>query len=358
MYTPSSTLVVAFSLFAFPLSGTALAQNHAFTPAGTRYWGGNYNNTWPFSGASARYQQIHDAVDVAATNGRRPLVIRGISFRPGGISPIVARQWDVQLTLGHTSVSSATITNSFTANFTTTPTLVLPYKSVSVPAAPAGSTTAANPIAWTIPFAAVFPYVPALGNLCWEWQSKNATSTTTFMDASKLPTAEAPQIAPAYGTGCTASGRSQPAAATLAPVASNFEASLTNGPANAGAILWVGLRRDETTVPGWCAPFYLLPSIAVSGSTDSTGTWKAGSVPVVSLHVTPYAEVYLQFGFADSTLPGGVGLSNLGIITTRPNQASYVTRMASSITSGQGYENATTGTVYANSGLVTIFEIL
>jgi hypothetical protein len=355
---PTAAALAITILAGLAAPGLGQVPNYAFTPAGTRHFIGNSNNTWPFSGASARYQQIHDAVDVAATNGRRPLIVNGMSFRPDGIGAVGARQWDLQVTFGHTAVTAASMTITFSTNFTLPPTVVLPYKTVSVPAAPQGSTTVPNPISWTIPFASLFFYTAPLGNLCWEWQSRNATSSSTPMDACTVPRTETPQIAPNHGTGCTAAGRTQPASASFVTAGSNFASSLVNGPSNAAAMMWVGLGRTEFTVANWCAPLLQIPLVSVTGTTDAGGTWGTGAVPIATLDTTPYAEIYAQYGFVDGSLPGGVGLSDLGIVTTRPNQASFMTRMASPITGVQGNENVTTGNIYRYSGLVTILNIL
>ena len=352
---PHRILLVALPV---ALLGASLAaQNYAFTPAGTRHFIGNSNNTWPFSGASARYQQVHEAVDVQATNGRRPLVINGVSFRPDGIRAIVARSWDVQLGFGHTSVTAATISGTFSSNITSALTIVHPYKTVNVPAAAAGSRTVPNPVSWTLPFAVPFIYTPALGNLLWEWRSRNAFVASTPMDACRGPNGETPRIAPNAGTGCVASGQTNPAAADFTASGGNFVSTLTGARASTPAVLWIGLRRTELNL-GWCQPLLLVPSIQLSGTTSATGTWSAGSIGQTSLNSTPYVEVYAQYGFVDASLPGGVGVSDLGIVTTQPNQALFMTRVSSLITSNQGYENATSGTAYRNSGLVTILNIL
>src|SRR5690606_31262791 len=111
-----------------------ISSKHAVSPAGFAHISGNRNNTIPFYGMSATYQQIHDAVDMQATTGSPTLLMTGMAFRPAGTFNITAHQWDVQLTLGHTSVSAATASATFANNFTTTPTTVLPYTTVNGPA--------------------------------------------------------------------------------------------------------------------------------------------------------------------------------------------------------------------------------
>ena len=125
-------------------ASSAQTTRYAMTPAGSEFHPGNYNNTYPFSGVSAHYQQIHDAVDMRALNGGNTMLMVALGFRPAATQTINARTWDVQLSMSSTTVNAASMSATFSANVTTTPTVVLPYTKVNAPAGQGASTTVPN----------------------------------------------------------------------------------------------------------------------------------------------------------------------------------------------------------------------
>lgn len=328
---------------------------YAVSPAGMEYLGGNSNNTFPFQGVSSSYQQVHDAVDLAALNGGAPMVISGMHFRPARTFTIPARSWECQITLSVTSTTAATMSTTYSANLGPTPKIVVPYTRFSLPAG-RGTNSNPNPPLWKFPFKNIFPYFSVTGNLCWDWRQRNAgTRTTSPMDAVR-GTLGAVMAAPNFGTGCTATGRSAAAKANVNVAGGNITMGLTNGAASAAAFLAIGLRRVPVSI-GWCAPIYTTPQILIGGTTDAGGSWRAATTPSSVLTITPYTEVYAQFAFADAGLAAGLGLSDLGIVTSPPNGGSYVSRVWT-IGSTNGSETATTGSIGRNYGLVTMFTVL
>jgi len=338
-------------------ASSAQTTRYAMTPAGSEFHAGNYNNTYPFSGISARYQQIHDAVDMGALNGGGALIMVGLGFRPNGTQTIAARTWDVQLSLSPTTVSAAAMSATFSANVTTTPTVVLPYTKVNAPSGKGTGTTVPNTILWDFPFKSLFIYSPAAGrNLLWEWQSKNSTFAYTFMDACQKPTSTSSATTASLGTGCTATGRSSPAQAQAMISTSTASLSLVNAAASAQALLWIGIRRSTVSAPGWCSSLYLSPLVSVGGTTDSNGTWNAASVPAATLNTTPYWEAFGQFGFADKGLAGGFGLSDMAVFAAPCHYGTYLSRLWF-LSGANGGESATTGALGPNTGLVSMFTI-
>lgn len=354
MTQPLSLSLAGHLVVLLAISTTAQGQKFAISPAGCEHFGGNTNNTYPFRGPASRYQQIHDAVDLTVLNGRNPLLINGMSFRASLTRTIAARSWELQVSLGHTTVGSQAMTNAFASNFTATPTQVLPYTRVNVVGGRGITTTGPNPPLWNIPFKSLFIYLPARGNLCWEWQHRNSTGTSgTYMDACSRSFRRGPEVGLSYGAGCTANGQTSPAKAVFSPNGANFDLSLTNAAANSTAIAWVGFTRTQVNLPGWCAPLYVQPLVRVTGTTDATGSWKVGSASAASLRITPYFEIYTQFGFVDGSLPAGVGLSDCGVLAGPGNGGSYVSRLWYN-----GNTTQTTGSIGRGFGLVTMFKIL
>jgi hypothetical protein len=257
-----------------------------------------------------------------------------------------------------TSTTAATASATFSANLGPNPKVVIPYTRFSTPA---GAGTGGNPNAplFNFPFANIFPYfaIPN-NNLCWDWRQRNAGSnTSTPMDAvSGNAALGSVLVPPGFGTGCTATGRSSAAAANVALSGPNVTVGLSDGASSASAILAIGLTRSTFGV-GWCTDLYTNPLVLLAGSTDSSGTWNAGTVPTTALTFAPYAEIYAQFAFTDAGLPAGLGLSDLGTVTSPSNGGKYVTRVFS-IGSANGNETATSGTVGRNYGVVTMFRTL
>ncbi|MCB9868823.1 MAG: hypothetical protein H6837_03145 [Planctomycetes bacterium] len=347
------------ALASLALACSAAAQTkYASSPAGSEFQSGNTNNTYPFYGISSSYQQIHDAIDMAALNGRQPMVLNGMEFRPSSTFSIPARSWNAQITLGITTQTAATMSTTYSANFTSTPTIVLPYTNLSGAAGKGVGSTVPNAWLWRFPFTTIFPYVAAQGNLCWEWRHNNAPSVTSSpLDAMSSSFSGSPTVTSNYGTGCTATGRSSPASASLTIAGGNITAALTDGASSAAAFLAIGLNRSTTSI-GWCAPLYTAPVILVGGATDAAGAWTAGTAPTSILTAPSYAEIYTQYAFADAGLSSGIGLSDLAGVGTAANGGQYCARLYTINTAGNGGETATSGAKTAQYGLVTGFTTL
>jgi len=341
------------------LAATATAQTtkYAVTPAGAEFHPGNGANTFPFRGISAHYQQIHNANDMGRLNGGGVLVMSAIGFRPGRTYAIAARQWDLQISLSPTSVNAASMSTTFSANATTTPTAVLPYTKISAPAGAGTSTTVPNKILWSFPFKSLYIYSPLTGkHLLWEWQSKNGNAyVITFMDACSGTNSPVARVA-SLGNGCTATGKTSPAQAQGFINTTSASLTLANAPASTQALLWVGVQRIGLTGPGWCSSLYVNPLLAVAGTTDSTGTWRAVSVPASSLPSTSYFEAFAQFGFADKGLAGGFGLSDMAAFAGPPHMGKYASRLWV-VSNANGHENDAVGSRGLTFGLVTLFTI-
>jgi len=341
------------------LANHAAAQTtkYAVTPAGCEFHPGNSANTFPFRGISAHYQQIHDSVDMAALNRGGLMVMTHLGFRPGASYALAARSWDVQLSLSPTTVNALAMSTTFSANVTSTPTVVLPFTTIKAPSGTGAGTTVPNKLLWNFPFKSLFLYQPGPNrNLLWEWQSKNGDAyVNTFIDACSGTTSPAPRAGQNAGTGCTATGQTTPAQAQAFVDTSTASLALVNATASAQALLWVGVQR--TTIPGpWCSSLYVNPLIAVGGSTDASGTWKPVSVSAASLPTASYWEAFAQFGFADKGLPGGFGLSDLAAFAGPGNVGKYVSRLWV-VSTTNGHESDAVGSRGTRYGLVTMFTI-
>lgn len=355
MNKPLARLVFLPILLAVPAA--AQITKYAVTPAGHEFHPGNSNNTFPFRGISAHYQQIHDATDMMSLHGGGVMIMTHIGFRPASTFSIPARQWDVQISLSPTTVKAASMSATFSANITTTPTTVLPYTTLKAPSGRGAGSTVPNKILWSFPFKSLYIYSPRPGNnLLWEWQSKNANAyVSSPMDACSGTVSPAPRAGQNIGTGCIATGQTSPAQARALISGGTASLSLVNARASTKALLWVGVQRFTVAGP-WCSSLYLNPLVAVAGSTNSTGTWNAASVPTSSLNLASYWEAFAQFGFVDSGLRGGFGLSDMAVFAGPANVGKYVSRLWV-ISSQNGHENDATGSRGFRYGLVTMFTI-
>jgi hypothetical protein len=309
---------------------------------------GNNGNTFPLGQFNSSYQQIHDAVDMGALNGGFPMILSGMDFRPALSYQMTARTFEVQITLSATSVTSAAMSTTFTANFGTQTSVVLPFTRVNLPA---GGGNGSNPNAtlWKFPFTTIFPYAASNGNLCWDWRQRSSTSNaSTFFDStSTTPTTP---ITKSVGTGCTATGQTTAATANLTLSAPNLVAALANGRATSPAFVALGTMR--TVTPLWCGTLYVAPAIIAGGITDSSGGWTVGTFPASTLSVSPYAELFMQYAFADAGVSGGVGLSNYAVGGGPPNGTLYVARLWNNTSSTE-----ITGSK-AKNGLIVSFVTL
>jgi len=344
------------SLVSIALASTALtAQTYNTAPDGFATTEGNANNTIPFWALSGTYQQVHDAVDLAAVFGGTA-VINSINVRKdsGLTSSIAGRTADVQLTLGITTVSAELATGVFATNLGGSPQVVLPYTNVNLPAL--SNVSVPNPIGWSYPFMTPFTYSSTAGNLCWEMRFTNATSSASApMDAVSRSSAI---LLPNVGTGCIATGQATAAAVGLRSLSMSTGAwrnRLDRGAASAPAVQLVGIGHSPIPLPGFCSNLEFLPLVTLAGGTDAAGQWD-NTVTFGSLLGTPTVDLLAQFAWIDGGLPNALGLSDASRVTLPANSIRNVSRIWFGASgSGLGNETALNGSIGLRYGLVTIF---
>ncbi|MHC4514657.1 MAG: hypothetical protein ACYS5W_13260, partial [Planctomycetota bacterium] len=164
---------------------------------------------------------------------------------------------------------------------------------------------------FTIPFNSPYSYLPPVGNLCWEWRFKNASSTASMgMDAVAGSYQQGTVLA-SVGTGCTVKGNASPATARISTPrlgsAYQFRAALSNATKSARAVMALGVTKKTQNL-GFCTALELVPAVFLFGKTDAAGAW-AFQGPLSALQGTSQIDFFVQFGFNDPTLV--LGLSNL-----------------------------------------------
>jgi hypothetical protein len=283
-----------------------------------------------------------------------------MAFRPAGARTLTGRTWDLKLTLSHTKVNSNQMSTTFTVNLTGTNTTVV-----------FGSTTTFTKFSWpnstsqgsgphpptfTIPFVNTYLYIPSLGNLCWDWRHKNATSNATMpMDAAS-GSSHRGTVLSSVGTGCKVGSNTATATianSTTGPNGYIFQSTLTNATSNQAAIMALGVTPKNQNL-GWCTSLELVPATFIYGKTDGSGSW-AFQGPVAAAAGAPTTSLYVQYAYSDSGQAAGLGLSNMaGYTTPKLPGASAMSRMwnTPAFNTSNGYETSTTGSLGLRYGLL------
>ncbi|MHC4896192.1 MAG: hypothetical protein ACYTGW_03700 [Planctomycetota bacterium] len=170
-----STLTVAAMVTAATfMCATAQAQNSKVVPAIAATAEGNSSAYMPYTYDRGRTQQIWAAQAVA----KGAAVLNSVNFRRDGNKSNYPAYSIAQhkVTIGHTSVSPATMSTTYTANITSTMTTVL-NGAFSVAAQPAPTTPPA-PFNYKYPLSTPFIYTAPKGNLIMEWVLGSGQATT------------------------------------------------------------------------------------------------------------------------------------------------------------------------------------
>jgi hypothetical protein len=331
------------------------AQTSHYSPSGHTTLEGGSNNTIPWWAGSGTYQQIHDASEMTISLGGASANIDQIGFRKDGLlaGTVPGRTLDIQIDLGHTSVTAAGITTTFLTNLGTS-TNVLPYTTVNLPTL--SNSGLPNPEGWSFPFTA-FAYSATAGNLCWEFRFRNSNTTASApLDAASVSSATFFAL---IGGGCIATGQTLPATIGLRSLSTTtgaYRNRLDRGPASAPAAFFIGVTPTPIGLPGMCAPLEFLPLVNVAGGTTATGQWDL-TLTFGSLVGLPPVSLYGQFLFLDANLPLSLGVSSANHLTLPPPSVTHVSRAwFGAASSGQGNETALTGSIGISYGLVTIFR--
>jgi hypothetical protein len=352
----SATLL--FSVCVLVPSLGAQAPKYLYSPAGAATQGGGANNTIPWWGQSATYQQIHDYGEMVRVAGGKvaPIVMKGLGFRPAGTNTLSGRTWDLRLAVGQCPNSAASASATFSSNLPN-PTTVFGTSTTFSKFSFGGATGTGdpNPIAFTVPFNMSYVYVPVPNShFCWEWRHLNATSYA-WMTCDAIAGANARgTVLPSIGSGC--SGAKSTLAIQSRNSVYNYDSQLAGAAPSATAMGMVGLVKQQTVLPGWCSNLETVPLLHVFGQTNSLGAMTF-SAPLTVLKGLPQFTVYMQYAFVDTRQPFGVGLSDASVYLTNIPGGWEMTRIYKSTynNASNGDETATSGSVGQNFGLVVGF---
>ncbi|MHC4078747.1 MAG: hypothetical protein ACYST0_09965 [Planctomycetota bacterium] len=340
----------------------AQAPKYLYSPAGSEKEGGGlagFVANWPpWQSGSATYQQIHDYAEMVRVAGGKPVAItmKGLGFRPVGKTQLLGRTWELRLSMGHSPNSSVKISATFTNNLTNarvvygTSTTFSKFSFTTVT-----GTGDPNPIGFTVPFATTYVYLPIKNNhFCWEWRHRNASTLAPmvcdFVSGQYGPGTRLPSI----GNGCNAwSDIGLPTSLGRRL----YVSTLSGASANTRAMAMLGLTKQQTRLPGWCSNLETIPVLHVFGKTNGAGSMSFSS-PTTVLRGVPQFTLYVQYAFADSRQPFGVGLSNMSAYRTNLPGGWNIGRVFSAgfNSNVNTHATATKGVVETVYGLVVGFQ--
>jgi hypothetical protein len=351
-----------FALLA--LAGALTAQNTIVSPVSCNGVEGDSSNTFPFVTATPRrYLQMH------ADLGPGQKVITKITFRVGASTSTFAgtRTHDLEVYMGEALPGAIALPNlTFDANYATSKTTVLPRTFVTF--GPTGTSTSPGPNPFDplleITLATPFVYSGTLP-LIWEvaYFGSTAAGSTSSLDADASTSVTATSAI--TGTGCIAVGETAPMthAYTVNDSAGTLlmNGTITNGPANAFALMAIGFSNPNAPV-GLCANLFT-DAVVVQflGVTSATGSFTADNptgaiiTPNTATGLTICTQAIVIDPLSTAALP--FVLSN-GRQSTVPAvgsaQVNQVTRLWNSV-GGTTATTAAFGTSTVGYGLATQF---
>jgi len=291
--------------------GTALpAQTHTVSPAHATTAEGNSADSVLWESAAHRFQQIHNDV-------RGPgFGLRGLGFRRDGViatnTAARGRTLDLEASVAHADYATAGPT--FASNYADAPVRVLDRRIVNLPDL---TQNQGAPAPWTIdlPFDRAWTY-DGRRDLLWEVRlhSNTAANANYALDAQAGIATARNRI---LGSGCIATGRTQPMTLNPGLISSvdefSFQWSGANYPASVPAFVIVDGIDLDLTVPFLCTKLHAAPWVqVVPGTTSAGGIF---SIPPARMPMDPaWGGVRLyQQGVA---LDGGVVVLSHGVEST------------------------------------------
>tara|TARA_R110002072_G_scaffold273219_4_gene433846 strand:+ start:41664 stop:42707 length:1044 start_codon:yes stop_codon:yes gene_type:complete len=333
------------------LAASAAAQSIVFPSDHTNIGNGSSSLSWiPFSSAAPfRAQIVYEDWDLGLPMGTP---ISRIGFRQDGATNSASEQVIMEVSMASTSATASTMATSFAGNYVGTPTVVYPQGLFTLPAL---SSATPSSIVW-IDLPAPH-YVYGGGNLLVEFKIfLNSNGNQAF--SYRLDRATYISQVTAGVPGCMHSGGQTPTlASSPTRVGSNWNLYLSAAPSNSPMALFLA-PAQQLAAPYSLGALGVDPScqgqvplgsyVALGGNTNSGGAY-SWSIPVPNMLVFNDYYMTSQAVAFDYFSPGKLVVSNA-------DQVQFGINPAASILFGTGSTTATTGSVYANYGLVTLFN--
>ncbi|HEX5051897.1 MAG TPA: hypothetical protein VFZ65_09010 [Planctomycetota bacterium] len=349
----TSRLLLATCL---PFAGVAsLAQTTVTFPSDHANHSGQYvDYNYPYSYGVSRILVLYESWDIGVAPGA---AISRIGVRQHGVLTAASRSLQLEVRMGYTMRTSTDMLTNYDNNYVGTPQTVFGPALFVLPQLV--NTPPGEQVVW-LDLTTPFVFQPASGNLLIEWRViANNNSNSSFNYPLDRANFYSP-VTSGTSVGCQHSG-GQTATLTSNPttIGSNWVIALSSAPASSpvGIVVTVGSPLVSgyslaPVIPG-IAPAcmgYLQGNLQLFGSTTNTSGYVQWSVPV------PNDRLH----FNDLTISSQALIldffSPAGIVVSDGDQVQFGIDPAQTMLYSQGNVNSTTGSLWQNYGLVTLFQ--
>lgn len=344
-----ATLTLAASLVAQNVA--TFPSNHASITNGSSYNGG-----FPYSSGVSRMMAEFDAWDIGVPNGHQ---ITAIGFRQDGSSASVSHIVQVEVRMGTTNNTAATVSSTFDSNYATGPTTVYGPALYTLPTLSSSTTGSQVWLNLTTPFT-----YTAGTNLLVEWRitanNNGNASWPYYLDVGSYVST----ITPGTAFNCPHSGNQ-----TARMYSNSYGAALggtwylyeDRGPASSLGF-WLAQVNAPLVAPyslaaivpgiqnGCMGQLNLNAPLYVNTFTTNTGGSASWNFPVPNNRLLwNNAIVTSQAMVLDLFSPGGM-------VASTADQIQFGIDPAETVITSTGSATSTTGGVYRNYGMVTLFQ--
>lgn len=345
------------SLSMLLLTAGLVAQTPVFFPSdhATIANGASSSTQFPYSYGVSRMMALYESWDLGVPAGHQ---ITRIGFRADGTTIAYGRSLQLEVRMGQSNRTSATMLTNYDSNYLGAATTVYGPALFTLP--DLNNVLNPNPDGPYVWLTLTTPYTfDPTQNLLVEWRIlANSNGGAAFSYALDRATYESPIVT--GSPGCAHSGGQTPQLLSRASkVGGTWYNDLSRGPGNQPVILFLNvgvplvapyplsalLPGVQAGCQGQVSPIALFSLPSTTGATGN----KTFSVPVPNNRFLNDLVLSSQAFCYDFFSPGGIVVSNGDQITLGIDPA--MTLLWS-----QGSATATTGTAYRNWGVVTVFD--
>lgn len=333
-------------------AGLAAQTTYTFPSDHAAIANGTFSTSFfPYSYGVSRMQAAYEAWDMTVPTGSP---IARIGFRQEGTNASTGHALQLEVLMGYTNLTAATLTNNYASNYAGAMTSVFGPALYTLP----NLTSSGGQTVW-LNLTTPFNYNPAPGqNLLVEWRitanNNGNAAWSYYLDRANFnsPVVTGP-------TGCMHSGNntaqltSQPAT-----VGGNWSLGLTRAPASSFVLLLQGLGTLTppyplaAAIPGispTCTGQLLPNGLHLSTALTNSGGGFTWTVRLPNSSWLNDVQISSQCAILDFFAPGGMVVSN-------GDQMQIGIDPAQTILYSQGSTTAATGSVQRNYGVVTLFQ--
>ncbi len=336
------------------LAAAATAQTTVTFPSDHATLEGQYSATnFPYAYGVSRLLAVYESWDLGIAPNTP---ISRIGVRQNGTTASTGRAVQLEVRMGYTTRTAANLSTSYDSNYAGAAQTVFGPALFTLP------TLTNNPpgqqVVW-LDLTTPFVFQPANGNLLIEWRviaNNNGNASFTYqLDRANFhsPVTSSPQPGCPHSGNQTAVLTSQPAS-----VGSSWRIAVNNAPAS--TLVFLGVQ-----IGGNLAPGYSLQGL-IPGIQSSCLGFLTGNFPVftATTNVNGYHQWTVQIpndrSFNDLTMASQVIVPDFfapgGYVVSNGDHVQFGIDPAQTFVYSQGNVNATTGTLWQNYGLVTLFQ--